>query len=65
MSPKPPPVLTTSMEHWCRWGGSNVPSVIGVGVLTDFTGIFPAVLVFSLLLAVLCLFSIASIRRAL
>ncbi len=39
--------------------------VIGVGVLTDFTGIFTAVLVFSVLLAVLCLYSVASIRRTL
>jgi MFS family permease len=46
------------------YAGLIIP-VIGVGVLTDFTGIFPAVLVFSLLLAVLCLFSVASIRRTL
>src|SRR5208282_2455182 len=31
--------------------------VVGVGVLSAFTGTFPAVLAFSLLLAVLCLFS--------
>jgi MFS family permease len=46
------------------YAGLIIP-VIGVGVLTDFTGIFTAVLVFSLLLAVLCLYSVASIRRAL
>jgi MFS family permease len=46
------------------YAGLIIP-VIGVGVLTDFTGIFPAVLVFSLLLAALCLFSVASIRRTL
>lgn len=35
--------------------------VIGVGVLAGFTGTFPAVLAFSILLAALCLFSIARI----
>jgi hypothetical protein len=30
-----------------------------VGVLSEFTGTFPAVLTFSILLAVLCLFSIS------
>ena len=39
--------------------------VVGVGVLSGFTGTFPAVLAFSVLLAALCLFSVASIRRAL
>jgi MFS family permease len=33
--------------------------VVGVGVLSEFTGIFPAVLTLSILLAVLCLFSIS------
>ena len=37
--------------------------VVGVGVLSGFIGIFLAVLAFSLLLAVLCLFSVESIRR--
>jgi hypothetical protein len=46
------------------YAGLIIP-VVGVGVLTDFTGTFTAVLVFSLLLAVLSLFSVASIRRAL
>ena len=32
--------------------------VVGVGVLSQFTGTFPAVLTFSILLAALCLFSI-------
>ena len=32
--------------------------VVGVGVLSEFTGTFPAVLTFSILLAVLCVFSI-------
>jgi MFS family permease len=46
------------------YAGLIIP-VVGVGVLSEFTGIFPAVLAFSLLLAALCLFCIASIRRAL
>jgi MFS family permease len=46
------------------YAGMIIP-VIGVGVLSGFTGIFPAVLAFSLLLAVLCLFCVASIRRTL
>jgi MFS family permease len=33
--------------------------VVGVGVLSEFTGTFPAVLTFSILLAALCLFSIS------
>jgi len=33
--------------------------VVGVGVLSQFTGTFPAVLTFSILLAALCLFSIS------
>ena len=33
--------------------------VVGVGVLSQFTGTFPAVLTFSTLLAALCLFSIS------
>jgi hypothetical protein len=39
--------------------------VVGIGVLTGFTRTFPAMLAFSLLLAVLSLFSFASIRRTL
>jgi MFS family permease len=42
------------------YAGLIIP-VIGVGVLSEFTGAFPAVLTFSVLLAVLCLFSIARI----
>jgi MFS family permease len=42
------------------YAGLIIP-VIGVGVLSEFTGTFPAVLTFSVLLAVLCLFSIARI----
>jgi MFS family permease len=38
--------------------------VVGVGVLSGFIGTFPAVLAFSLLLAVLCLFSLARIAAA-
>jgi len=37
--------------------------VVGVGVLSGFTGIFPAVLAFSVLLAALCLFSLTAARR--
>ena len=46
------------------YAGLIIP-VVGVGVLSGFTGTFPAVLVFSLLLAVLCLFSLARITTAL
>ena len=42
------------------YAGLIIP-VIGVGVLAGFTGTFPAVLAFSILLAALCLFSIARI----
>jgi MFS family permease len=44
------------------YAGLIIP-VIGVGVLAGFTGTFPAVLAFSILLAALCLFSIARIGR--
>jgi MFS family permease len=40
------------------YAGLIIP-VVGVGVLSGFTGTFPAVLAFSLLLAALCLFSLA------
>jgi MFS family permease len=40
------------------YAGLIIP-VVGVGVLSGFTGTFPAVLTFSILLAVLCLFSIS------
>jgi len=46
------------------YAGLIIP-VVGVGVLSAFTGTFPAVLAFSLLLAVLCLFSLARIATAL
>jgi MFS family permease len=39
--------------------------VVGVGVQSGFTGTFPAVLAFSVLLAVLCLFSLARTATAL
>jgi len=42
------------------YAGLIIP-VVGVGALAGFTGTFPAVLAFSLLLAVLCLFSLARI----
>jgi len=45
------------------YAGLIIP-VLGVGVLSEFTGTFPAVLAFAVLLAVLCLFSIARIARA-
>ncbi len=44
--------------------GLIVP-VVGVGVLSGFTGTFAAVLAFSVLLAALCLFSLARIATAL
>jgi len=46
------------------YAGLIIP-VVGVGVATLFIGDFPAVLAFSVLLAALSLFSLASIRRAL
>jgi MFS family permease len=46
------------------YAGLIVP-VVGVGVASGFIGDFAAVLAFSILLAVLSLFSLASIRRAL
>jgi hypothetical protein len=42
------------------YAGLIIP-VVGVGVLSGFIGTFPAVLTFSLLLAALCLFSLARI----
>jgi hypothetical protein len=42
------------------YAGLTIP-VVGVGVLSEFTGTLPAVLTFSALLAVLCLFSMARI----
>jgi MFS family permease len=44
------------------YAGLIIP-VLGVGMLSEFTGTFPAVLTFSVLLAVLCLFSITRIAR--
>ena len=38
--------------------------VVGVGALSEFTGTFPAVLTFSILLAALCLFSISRFAPA-
>ena len=46
------------------YAGLIIP-VVGVGVMSGFTGTFPAVLAFSLLLAALCLFSLARIATAL
>ena len=46
------------------YAGLIIP-VVGVGVLSGFIGTFPAVLAFSLLLAALCLFSLARITTAL
>jgi MFS family permease len=46
------------------YAGLIIP-VVSVGVATLFTGDFPAVLAFSILLAALSLFSLTSIRRAL
>jgi MFS family permease len=44
------------------YAGLIIP-VVGVGVLSGFTGTFPAVLTFSILLAALCLFSICRFAR--
>jgi MFS family permease len=44
------------------YAGLIVP-VVGVGVLSGFTGTFTAVLVFSILLGALCLFSIGRLAR--
>src|ERR1700677_1112282 len=46
------------------YAGLIIP-VVGVGVLSGFTGTFPAVLTFSILLAVLCLFALARTATAL
>jgi hypothetical protein len=45
------------------YAGLIIP-VVGVGVVSEFTGDFQAVLVFSILLAALCTFCLASIRKA-
>jgi hypothetical protein len=44
------------------YAGLSIP-VVGVGVLSEFTGTFPAVLTFAILLAVLCLFSVSRFAR--
>lgn len=46
------------------YAGLSIP-VVGVGVLSGFTGTFTAVLAFSVLLAGLSLFSFAKITTAL
>jgi MFS family permease len=46
------------------YSGLIIP-VVGVGVASGFIGDFAAVLAFSILIAALCLFSAAGIRRAL
>ena len=46
------------------YAGLIIP-VVGVGVASVFIGDFRAVLAFSILLAALCMFSLASIRKAL
>ena len=46
------------------YSGLIIP-VVGVGVASGFIGDFPAVLAFSILIAALCLFSLAGIGRAL
>jgi len=45
------------------YAGLIIP-VVGVGALSEFTGTFPAVLTFSILLAALCLFSISRFAPA-
>jgi hypothetical protein len=44
------------------YAGLSIP-VVGVGVLSQFTGTFPAVLTFSILLAALCLYSVSRFAR--
>jgi predicted MFS family arabinose efflux permease len=44
--------------------GGLVILVVGLGVLSGFIGTFPAVLAFSLLLAALCVFSLARTATA-
>ena len=44
------------------YAGLIIP-MVGVGVLSQFTGTFPAVLTFSILLAALCLFSVSRFAR--
>jgi len=44
------------------YAGLSIP-VVGVGVLSEFTGTFPAVLTFAILLAALCLFSVSRFAR--
>ena len=46
------------------YAGLIIP-VVGVGVASEFIGDFRAVLAFSILLAILCVFSLASIRKTL
>ena len=57
-------VMSVSTFFVACYGGLIIP-VVGVGVLSAFTGTFPAVLAFSLLLAALCLFSLARIATVL
>jgi hypothetical protein len=65
------PALAAATEPTaCSSGGTStgpgmIIPVVGIGVLTGFTRTFPAMLAFSLLLAVLSLFSFVSIRRTL
>jgi hypothetical protein len=65
----PTPLYDIYQAQWhaffVAWYAGMIIPVVGVGLLTGFTGTFPAVLAFSLLLAVLSLFSFASIRRTL
>ena len=44
------------------YAGLSIP-VVGVGVLSEFTGTFPAVLTLAILLAALCLFSVSRFAR--
>jgi hypothetical protein len=53
---------TLSAFFLACYAGLIIP-VVGVGVISGFTGTFTAVLIFSILLAVLCLFSIFRFAR--
>jgi CheY-like chemotaxis protein len=59
-----PVVSPGGLDSVACYAGLIIP-VVGVGVLSGFIGTFPAVLAFSLLLAALCLFSLARIATAL
>ncbi len=66
VSPAPPGRRGQALSAFfvACYTGLIIP-VVGVGVASGFIGDFAAVLAFSILLAALCMFSLASIRKAL